>query len=95
MIVELLESNNIGSSPVTMTQLKAWVDTYKIPVTTVMDPPPDTGLTSYKVLGQRETTYIVDLRTMKIVKRILGDVTGAFTPGLDSGITQIIALLKA
>lgn len=95
MIVELLESDLIGSRAVTQTQLKAWVDTYKLPITTVMDPPPDTALTSFKILGQRETSYIIDLRTMKIVKRMLGNVTPIGTPGVDAAITQTIALLKA
>lgn len=91
VVIEVLETKGFTGSP-SATDLKAWVDTYKLPVTTVMDPP-GTGTTTFTALGQRETTYILELKTMKILRHIVGDTTGTVTPGIDKGITEILALL--
>lgn len=90
LVVEVLETKSLA--PVSKTDLDAWIDKHKLPVTSMMDPP-GSGTPTYKALGQRETTYIVDLRTMVIVRHIVGDTTGFATPGIDQGITEILKLL--
>ena len=92
VVIEILEANTGG--PVSKADLDAWINAYRLPVTSVMDPE-GTGTPSFDALGQRETTYIVDLRTMTIVERIVGDVTGFATPGIDTGIAHVLSLLAA
>ena len=56
--------------------------------------PPGTGTPTFDAIGPRETSYIIDLKTMKIVKRILGDTSGASSVAImDDNIAQILALL--
>lgn len=90
LVIEVLETDAGG--PVSKSNLDAWITTYKLPVTSMMDPP-GTGTPTFKALGQRETTYIIDLRTMVILRHIVGDTTGLVTPGVDTGISEILTLL--
>lgn len=90
LVIEVLEARAGG--PVTKNDLDAWINAAHLPVTSVMDPE-GTGTPTFSALGQRETSYIVDLRTMVIVRHIPGDVTGLATPGIDKAITEVLGLL--
>jgi hypothetical protein len=94
LVIEILATKGFtaGSAPA-KADLDAWIDSFKLPVTTVMDPP-GTGTPTFNAIGPRETSYIVDLKTMKIVKRITGDTTGANSVTImDGAIADILALL--
>jgi len=90
VIIEILETRSFG--PVTKADLDTWIKTYKIPNTTVMDPP-GTGTKTYTTWGQREQTWIVDCKTMKILKHISGSVAGIGDSSVKQGIAFMMPLL--
>src|SRR5450432_38391 len=73
VIVEIV-IGNAGSAP-TKTNLDAWVNTFSLPVTSVIDPSAQ-PLASFTALGRRELAFIVDLATMKIAKKYVGSLIG-------------------
>ena len=90
-MIEIL-ATKAGGAPA-KSDLDAWISAPKLPVTTVMDPP-GTGTPTFNVLGPRETAYIINLATMKIQRRILGDTTGTKAPSIDQAVAEILVLLK-
>ena len=56
-------------NPASRSDLRAWVDTYRLPTTTVIDAPEEPRLTSQRRYGQRDTAFLVDLATMRIVAK--------------------------
>lgn len=57
------------STPATRTSLEAWVRQYNLPVTSVRDAPSEPRLASQTRYGVRDTVFIVELATMRIVAR--------------------------
>jgi hypothetical protein len=91
VVVEILGSK--GGGAVAKSDVDAWVNTYKLPVTTVKDAPGGTGSISF--FGIRETCVIVDVKTMKIVKKINGSVAGAGTSSVGQLVPEILKLLAS
>ena len=91
MVVEILESNVGG--PVPRAQLDAWVNTYRIPVTAVIDPPDENVTRTLMTYGIRESLFVVDLRTMRIVNKYNGSVAGIGPSSITQGVTRILELL--
>lgn len=92
VIVEVLGTKADG--PVGKTDLETWIKTYKLPVTSVMD----TATAAPKTLtffGIRETCVIVDVKTMKIVKKINGSVFGIGDSSVKALVPEILKLLGA
>ena len=89
-IVEVLASTSNG--PPTRGNLDAWVSTFRLPVTVVMDPP-GSGTVSLRTLGVRESTFIVDTRTMEIVEKYNGSVAGIGASGVAQAIPRMLELL--
>jgi hypothetical protein len=89
LVVEILGSK--GGGAVAQADVKNWVDTYKLNVTTVKDVTPNQSIGFF---GIRETAVIVDLKTMKIVKKINGSVTGSGDSSVKQLVPEILALLK-
>lgn len=94
-MIEILATKGFASGMApAKPDLDAWIETYALTIPTVMDPP-GTGTPTSDALSPRETSYIIELKTMKIVKRIPGDIFGGTTVAImDDNIAQIIALLK-
>ncbi|MGZ7033153.1 MAG: hypothetical protein ACXVIJ_14430, partial [Thermoanaerobaculia bacterium] len=69
VIIEILETRSFGAP--TKADLDAWVKTYKLPVTSLIDPA-SKPLQTFNSYGRRENTFVVDLRTMKILKKVSG-----------------------
>ena len=90
-MVEILESNAGG--PVSRAQLDAWVNTYRIPVTALIDPPADNVTLTLMTYGIRESLFVVDLRTMRIVNKYNGSVAGIGPSSITQGVTRILQLL--
>lgn len=90
-IVEILASHG-GGAP-TKANLNAWVTTYNLPVTSVIDSPSSTKTLTF--FGIRETCVIVDVRTMKIVKKVNGSVAGTGDSSVKQLIPEILKLLAA
>ncbi len=90
VIVEVLSTKADG--PVAKADLDAWIKKFPLPVTTVMDV---TALPRQTVafFGIRETCVIVDVKTMKIVKKINGSVAGTGASSVKQLIPEILTLL--
>jgi hypothetical protein len=88
LIIEILVSYFF--KPVAESNLRAWIEGNKLTVTSLMDPP-GSGTPTLDAFGIRETCFIVDLTTMKIVKKINGSVSGSG----DSSIKQLMPELAA
>ena len=69
--------------------LNAWVTTYGLNVTTVL--PKDTS--TQTLLGVRETAYIINLSTMKIVWKYNGNLAGIGDSSGKVGVAQILTYL--
>ena len=91
-IVEILGTR--GGSPVKKSDLDTWITTYKLPVTAVIDTPAGSGTATLSYFGIRETCFIVDVKTLKIVKKVNGSVTGTGTSSVGQLIPEILTLLK-
>ncbi|MBL8679768.1 MAG: hypothetical protein JNK05_11410 [Myxococcales bacterium] len=79
---------------VSRSTLDGWVRSNTMSVTAVIDRTPMTNR-AFAVLGRRETWYIVDLRTMRIARKILGDTSGANSVTiLNSTVDATLALLR-
>jgi hypothetical protein len=81
-----------GGGPVTTADLDAWIKVPGLKVTSLMDPPGPARVT-LNAFGIRETGVIVDLRTMKIVKKINGDTTGLSASSINELLSAMASLL--
>lgn len=94
VIVEILASDSSTGTvnPPTKADLDAWITTYMLPVTTVMDPA-NLPLQSLHTLGRREYCFIVDLKTMKILNLYMGSIFGVGTSSAATGMQTMLQLL--
>jgi hypothetical protein len=90
LLVEVV-TEGLGGLP-TRANLDAWVMAHNLSLTTLKDV---TGRRAFMVLGRREISYVVDLRTMRIVRKVLGDTSGATsTATLNATVDQMLTLLR-
>ncbi|MFO0560647.1 MAG: hypothetical protein U0269_21710 [Polyangiales bacterium] len=90
LLVEVLTEGFTGAP--TRANLDAWVTTHSLSLTTLMD---RSTRRAFMVLGRREISYVVDLRTMRIVRKVLGDTSGATsTATLNATVDQLLTLLR-
>lgn len=89
IVIEVLETKAI-SAP-TQSDLNAWITSHKLPVTSMIDAP-SSPLATYTALQRREQGWIVDLSTMKIVKKYTGSTDGS-ADGLISSAEADLATL--
>lgn len=92
VIVEILASK-LGGPP-TMMDLQAWINTYGLINTTVMDLP-GTGTVTLNTYGIRESAFIVDLTTMQVLVKINGSVAGVGASSVAQAIPMLLTLLGA
>ena len=90
-MVEVLESYSNG--PVTRANLDAWVNTYGLRVTSVIDPPAERVTRTLSTYGIRESLFVVDLRTMRIVQKYNGSVAGVGASSVGMAIERVLQLL--
>ena len=91
VIFEIL-SGYAGAVPTRM-QLDAWITTYGLRVTTVTDVGEMVPRT-IPTYGRRETLFIVDLRTMRIVNKYLGSTDGSGTSSIGMAVGRMLQLLR-
>jgi hypothetical protein len=65
----MVEDASSPDGPATKAQLDAWIKSRNITFPMTIDKP-DTPFLMKKTLGIRETSYVVELSTMKILKRV-------------------------
>ena len=85
-------NTNNSFMPATRTDLDAWIETYGLTVTSLLDAPGSSGQT-LQTLGIREATAIVQLPGMNIVWFDDGDQSGALRTGADTAIDEMLGLL--
>lgn len=82
-----------AGGPAAKSDLDAWITTYKLPVTSVIDSPASTAtLTFFDI---RETCVIVDVRTMKIVQKVNGSTAGSGDSSVKQLVPELLKLLGA
>jgi hypothetical protein len=91
VVVEVLQSSRKAEP--TLAELDAWITTYELPVTSVMDRDPDAETETFDALGVREQIFIVELSTMKIVFQVNGSTAGIGDPSAKTAIDHILTLL--
>lgn len=90
-VVEVLVSKQY-SDPANRTHLDAWVATYDLTVTTVIDAPGH-ELESLDAIGIRETAVIVELPSMRILWRATGDLFGVGASSVELAATELVSRL--
>lgn len=90
MIVELLETKAFATP--TRADLDAWITTFKLPVTSLIDASGHDGAT-FAAMGRRENAFIVELPSMKIVKKYTGSTDGTPPSSVSVAIPDLLALL--
>lgn len=91
-VVEILAST--ANQPVTRGNLNAWVSTYGLRVTAVIDPPAERVTRTLSTYGIRESLFVVDLRTMRIVSKYNGSVAGVGASSVSMATERILELLR-
>ena len=91
-IVEILESTAFAFTP--RANLDAWINTYRLPVTAVIDPPAERVTRTLMTYGIRESLFVVDLRTMRIVNKYNGSVAGVGDSSVTMALTRVLELLR-
>ena len=89
-IVEILGAK--GGGPTSRADLDAWIGSHHLTIPTVMDAPGMDGA-SLKALERREIAYLVDLSTMKILRRYLGSVFGTGESAAKTAMAELLALV--
>jgi hypothetical protein len=90
-VVEIL-SQKTGSTPALRPDLDAWIDSYDLTVTSMIDSAA-TPLGAVKAVGVRETVVILELPSMKVVYMDHGDTTGKTASSIIAAAAEMHALL--
>jgi hypothetical protein len=91
LIIEVLASK-VGAAQPSEADLRAWVDKGTLIVHSLIDPPGNANAT-LNAFGIRETAVIVDLRTMKILKKINGSTAGTPPSSIQQLLTEMLTLV--
>lgn len=90
VVLEVLAASS--NAPAPRSQLDAWVNTYDLRVSAVIDPS-GVGTRTLNTYGIRESVFIVDLRTMVIVEKYNGSVAGIGPSGVAQALPRLRELL--
>jgi hypothetical protein len=92
-VVEILGSISIQAAPADRNHLQAWITTYGLYVTTVIDAPGH-ELATLNSFGIRETALVVELATMQVVYRSTGNLAPNGPTGLDDAFDYVHHALR-
>lgn len=92
IIIEILASKQLSPQP-TQADLRAWITKQKLIVHSLIDPPGSANV-SLNAFGIRETAVIVDLKTMKILKKINGSTAGAPPSSIQQLLAEMLTLVS-
>lgn len=90
VVIQILATRTFAAA--TKSDLDTWINTYKVPITALHDPP-GVGTRTLDTYKRREYAFILDLRTMKILERIDGSVTGTGDSSFKQAVPKLLALL--
>ena len=77
----------------TRSNLDAWVNRCYLRITALIDPA-GVGTRTLSTYGVRESAFIVDLSTMRIVRRINGSVAGIGPSAISQIVPTLLDLLR-
>jgi hypothetical protein len=87
-VVEVLGSDSIQATIADRAHLDAWITTFGLVVTTVIDAPGH-DFATLQSFGVRETALVLDLATMQVVYRSTGDLAPDGPTGLDDAFQYV------
>ncbi len=87
-VVEVLGSMSIQATPADRAHLDAWITTFGLGVTTVIDAPGH-DFATLQSFGVRETALVLDLATMGVVYRSTGTLAPNGPTGLDDAFQYV------
>lgn len=90
-VIEILESTALA--PSSKSDLDAWINAVGLQVTSLKDPDGTSTTVTLNTYGIRETVFLVDLSTMKIVDKYNGSLAGAGTSSIGQAIPTFLMLL--
>jgi len=88
----VLEDGSLFGQQASQNDVNAWINTYSLPVTTVIGAAGAYNQT-LQALGIREATAIVEIPAMKVVWYDNGDQSGTVTTGASMAIDETLRLL--
>ena len=90
-VIQILMTN--GGQRATRSNLDAWVNRFDLRITALIDPA-GVGTRTLNTYGVRESAFIVDLSTMRIVRKINGSVTGVGPSAISQIVPTLLDLLR-
>jgi hypothetical protein len=93
VVLELLES--AGFQPTPRSSFDTWVNRYGLQVVAGIDPPAERVTRTLMTYGVRESMFVVDLRTMRIVNKYNGSVAGVPPSSVIAATARILELLRS
>lgn len=90
-VIQILMTN--GGQRATRSALDAWVNRFDLRITALIDPA-GVGTRTLNTYGVRESAFIVDLSTMRIVRKINGSVTGIGPSAISQIVPTLLDLLR-
>ena len=90
-VIQILMTN--GGQRATRTALDAWVNRYELRITALIDPA-GVGTRTLNTYGVRESAFIVDLATMRVVRKVNGSVAGIGPSAIQQIVPTMMELLQ-
>lgn len=90
-VIQILMTN--GGQRATRTALDAWVNRYELRITALIDPA-GVGTRTLTTYGVRESAFIVDLATMRVVRKVNGSVAGIGPSAIQQIVPTMLNLLQ-
>lgn len=90
-VIQILMTN--GGQRATRTALDAWVNRFGLHITALIDPA-GVGTRTLNTYGIRESAFIVDLSTMRVVRKINGSVAGIGPSAIEQIVPTMLDLLR-
>lgn len=90
-VIQILMTN--GGQRATRSALDAWVNRFDLRITALIDPA-GVGTRTLNTYGVRESAFIVDLSTMRVVRKINGSVTGIGPSAISQIVPTLLDLLR-
>lgn len=90
-VIQILMTN--GGQRATRSALDAWVNRFGLRITTLIDPA-GVGTRTLATYGVRESAFIVDLATMRVVRKVNGSVAGIGPSAIQQIVPTMLDLLR-
>jgi hypothetical protein len=92
LVVEVLASQAFAYTPATRTALDAWVTSYDLKTTSLIDRDAP-ALATFHAVGVRDTALVVSLPDMHVLWRETGDLSGVTPTSAEDAMTEMLLRL--